>query len=183
MGTKQHILFATPLWQITKLLPSGAYDWALEYQKKHNSVVLSNRKGYQSPSKKWDEFVYKDYIEKSLLETIPGFNRFEITNWWMNINERGHYNVTHTHPNLDLAGIWYITDNDSELYFDDPLMTTRANLYERILEPLMGETTSKYLTCNAGDILVFPADVPHRVEEHIKDTKRISVSFNIRSKS
>ena len=53
---KQDILFATPLWQITKLPPSGVYDWALEYQKKHNSVVVSNRKGYQSPSKKWDEY-------------------------------------------------------------------------------------------------------------------------------
>ena len=35
------------------------------------------------------------------------------------------------------------------------------------------------MNCGAGDLLVFPSDVPHRVEEHTLDTPRISVGINL----
>ena len=52
-------------------------------------------------------------------------------------------------------------------------------MYEHILGV---KNAGIQMDCKAGSLLIFPADVPHRVEEHVLDTKRISVSFNINSK-
>ena len=174
------ILFATPLWKYNETLPKGAMEWAYDHQKSFpESVLASNRGGYQSPPLPWSEFKFKHHIGRVLISNIKWFDGFEITNWWLNINEKGNYNTTHTHPNSDLSGIWYITDNDGELYFQDPLIQTRSKLYEHILGV---KNAGIQMDCKAGSLLIFPADVPHRVEEHVLDTKRISVSFNINSK-
>ena len=54
-------------------------------------------------------------------------------------------------------------------------------MYNNILAQF-GETATKALDCKAGDLIVFPSDVPHGVEEHKLDTPRISVAFNLLAK-
>jgi uncharacterized protein (TIGR02466 family) len=176
------ILFGTPLWHFRETLPKSAYQWAIRYAKKNpESVVKSNRGGYQSIQQSIDVLPYKDYLYKTLIDNFHPFEEFRIDGWWLNINERGNYNIPHTHPATDLAGIWYITDNEGLLYFQDPLITTRSNIYERIYSN-WNETCNKSMRCSAGDILIFPSDVPHSVEEHKLNTPRISVSFNMLAK-
>ncbi len=97
----------------------------------------------------------------------------------MNINKKGDYNLPHTHPGIDLACIWYITDNEGLLYLEDPLVNTRVKLNYIIQQDPAGRLSRKRIFASAGDLLIFPGDIVHNVEEHILDTPRISVSFNM----
>lgn len=176
------ILFGTPLWHFRETLPKSAYQWAITYAGANpESAVKSNRGGYQSIQQSIDVLPYKDYLYKTLVDNFHPLEEFKIDGWWLNINEKGNYNIPHTHPATDLAGIWYITDNEGLLYFQDPLITTRSNIYERIYSN-WNETCNKSMKCSAGDILIFPSDVPHSVEEHKLNTPRISISFNMIAK-
>tara|TARA_R100000152_G_scaffold15694_1_gene7430 strand:- start:611 stop:1168 length:558 start_codon:yes stop_codon:yes gene_type:complete len=177
-----HTLFATPLWVSENSLPEGAYDWALEYKKKNpNNVKISNRGGYQSTSKEWKDFKYNSYIQKILNKYSP-FRNFKVTNWWLNVNGKGDYNLQHTHGNSDLSCIWYITNNENLLIFEDSLIHNRIPLYQSILNNF-DDFPSKNINCSAGTLLIFPSDVPHRVEEHTLDSPRISISFNLSRKA
>ena len=176
---KQAILFSTPLWVYPKPLPQGAREWAFKYQKENpNSNKLSNRGGYQSHQKPWEEFKYSNHVNQIISTGLPSSEEFWVTGWWLNINSKGDYNLPHSHPGSDLSGIWYITDNEGLLYFQDPSMHTRQILYARMFSK-WGEASSKNMNCSAGTLLLFPSDLNHRVEEHILDTPRISVSFNM----
>ena len=174
-----HSLFSTPIWISENPLPEGAYKWALEYKRKNpNNLQVSNRGGYQSISAGWENFKYGSYIQ-NILDEYSLFKDFQVINWWLNVNEKGDYNLQHTHPNSDLACIWYITNNENLLTFEDPLVHNRITLYQSILSKF-NDTPSKAMKCPAGTLLVFPSDTPHRVEKHTLDSPRISVSFNMR---
>mgnify|MGYP001353804326 CR=1 FL=1 len=67
------------------------------------------------------------------------------------------------------------------LNFQDPDLMSRHKLYARGLYG-EGEENSKFVICPAGSLLVFPSDLIHRVDEHMLDTPRISVSSNLLSK-
>ena len=194
-------LFTSPLWAVEQELPIGAYEWALDYKKKNPSdVVKSNRGGYQSqnnlieykPSmnifindgdlevESTNGFPYFQHI-RNTLNKIKGMQNFIIIDWWLNINEKGDSNLPHQHPGSDLSLIWYITHNEGLLNFQDPDLMSRHKLYARGLYG-EGEENSKFVICPAGSLLVFPSDIIHRVDEHMLDTPRISVSSNLLSK-
>jgi len=172
-----HPIYASTLWHFEEKLPEGTYEWALEYKKANASVEYSNRGGYQSRQQSLDKFPYAMHVRNMLGQFTP-FNEFMIGGWWLNVNEKGDYNLPHTHPGTDLAAVWYITDNKKLLYFEDPLIQNRSNLYAHIFSQF-GETARKAIECAAGDLIVFPSDIPHSVEQHQLDTPRISVAFNM----
>tara|TARA_X000000368_G_C22648260_1_gene544037 strand:+ start:110 stop:598 length:489 start_codon:yes stop_codon:yes gene_type:complete len=152
-------------------LPSGAYEWVLEVQKKSPCVNKSNMGGYQSKdSLDWSPMKYSDHI-LNLLEFLP---EFYFGSWWVNINKKGNYNNYHTHPSSDLSCVWYITDNFGSIDFQDPSQHSRVSLYRSFNK----FTNIKY-KCIAGDLLIFPSDLIHGVKPHTEDTPRISVSFNL----
>ena len=168
-----NIIYATPFWQFGAPLPPKAYEWAFWFKEQYESVRISNRGGYQSPSRPWEEFEFKDHIASIL--KFKECKNFYVTNWWLNINEKGHGNNKHIHSGSDLSAVWYITDNEGLLIFEDPLVFSRAEITRQIF----GSTTLQQLPAKAGDLIIFPSDCPHQVEDHILDTPRISVSFNI----
>ena len=175
---RQPTLFSTPMWTFNAPIPDGVKEWALGYKKANASVVISNRGGYQSQQNfNFNTFPYHEHVKNMMAEFTP-FNEFAVVGWWLNINEKGDYNLTHTHPSTDLAAVWYITDNENALYFQDPLIQNRSNLYSNIFSQF-GETATKAFDCKKGDLIVFPSDVHHGVEPHQLDTPRISIAFNM----
>ena len=136
-------LFTSPLWAVEQELPIGAYEWALDFRKKNPSdVVKSNRGGYQSPNTiihykntgndlvfdHTDGLPYYHHIRNSL-NKIKGMENFIMTDWWLNINEKGDYNLPHQHPGAALSLIWYITHNEGLLktdYTSDDLSYEKA---------------------------------------------------------
>ena len=172
-------VFFTPLWSfVGNKLPKDIDKWAFDYMETHPSTIKSNRNGYQSPQRPIDEFPYKDYLLNKLKSE---FSEFHITGWWVNINPKGGYNTQHTHPGCDLAAVWYITDNHGLLFLHDTSINSRSVLFSQVMAKY-NESLSKTITAKKGDILVFPADLPHHVEEHTLDESRISVSFNMSHK-
>jgi|TARA_B100001175_G_C19282804_1_gene529657 uncharacterized protein (TIGR02466 family) len=171
--TKQ--VFSTPIWRAYNELPRGAYEWALEYQEENESKLRSNRGGYQSVTQTSDflPYIFRDHI----INSFPFKDKIEMDSWWLNINQKGNFNMQHTHPRCDLAGIWYLTDNNNTLVFSDPLQHTRHTLYKAF--PEVGMCEGVFVNAKAGEILIFPSDLPHFVEPHPLDTPRVSVSFNM----
>ena len=166
-------IFETPLWLIEGDLPKGMYDWSREYEKDTPSRGASNRGGYQSIDKTGLDdipFEYTDILRERLL-FLP---KFHFSNWWLNVNYKGDYNVVHTHPMTHLAVIWYMTDNHGLLHMRDPLGHIRWELYDRL-----GIEQHKEVNATAGDIVIFPSDIEHSVEPHQMDTPRICLSSNL----
>ena len=172
----ENILFYSPVWWFEKPLPPKVYEWALSWKEQtyEYRVKRSNRGGFHSPPLNWKEFEFGNHIQ-SILDEFKEFKKFEFDNWWLNINEKGDYNNHHVHPGSDLSGIWYITNNEGLLGFEDPHVMTR----DKVINKVFGSNNCFSIKCFAGDLVLFPSDLPHFVEEHTLDTPRISVSFNM----
>ena len=172
--------FGSPIWRAEAELPQNAYEWAIEY-KEDNPVtkpqVRSSRGGYQSLPRTFDYLppLYKQHIEE-ICDVLLGGKKFVLGNWWLNINQKGDFNMRHTHPMSDLSGIWYLTENHNTLTFEDPMSHSRYPLYKNFPELT---SAGVFVNAQAGEIYLFPADLPHYVNPHPKDSLRISVSFNM----
>jgi uncharacterized protein (TIGR02466 family) len=173
--TETVLKFGSPIWRAYKELPRGAYEWALDYKEDNDNKKRSNRGGYQSVAQTFDYLPH--LFISNIKESFSFMKNVRMANWWLNVNEKGDFNFQHTHPKCDLSGIWYITDNNNTLVFIDPMQHTRSNLYKLFPELDIGEGV--YVNAKAGEIIIFPSDLPHYVEPHPLDSLRISVSFNM----
>ena len=175
MKRDTHELFKVPMWHLSdNKLPKGIYEWCYNYPKTHPSVetAKSNRGGYQSiVSYNFKEFKYTKYL-LSDLEFLPPFH---LTGWWINVNKKGNYNISHTHANTDLAVVWYITDGS--LIIEDP--NEHNKHFIDWVQPIYKEHLTYSMGCKAGDILIFPAYIRHWVEPHTENSPRISIAFNL----
>ena len=116
-------------------------------------------------------------IRDHIQSVFQDFPKFQFTSWWVNINNKGNYNVAHTHRgDSDLSVVWYLTDNQSSLDFHHPFSYARHNLNLVIPETYQSDLA---LAASAGDFIIFPSDVLHSVEQNKFDTPRISLSFNM----
>lgn len=173
-STDAYPIFSTPIWVIKGNLPNNIIEWVEEYTTNNPCQRRTNKGGYQSEAKLGLEEMpieYNSYI-KDKLNFLP---KFYFDNWWLNINYKGSYNECHTHPGSDLAVIWYLTDNHGLLKLLDPMLHTRWMLYNKL-----GEHVTKHIDVKAGDMVIFPGDVQHSVEEHQLDTPRICISINLK---
>ena len=152
--------FGSPIWRAYTPLPRGAFEWAMDYKEDNDNKQRSNRGGYQSVAQSFDYLPFP--FINNIRESFPFMKNVRMANWWLNVNEKGDFNFRHTHPKCDLSGIWYITDNNNTLVFEDPMQHSRSNLYMKFPELDIGEGV--YVNAKAGEILIFPSDLPHFVE-------------------
>tara|TARA_R100001594_G_scaffold439_1_gene1647 strand:+ start:1641 stop:2141 length:501 start_codon:yes stop_codon:yes gene_type:complete len=140
--------------------------WALNYERNNKGTVISNVGGYQSiASDRFEDIPFFNVIKEGLRE-LP---EFLFCTWWLNINRKGNYNNQHTHPKVDLSVVYYLTENYGSLILIDPLEHSRSSF-----------NTSYSINAQPGDMFIFPADIPHRVNPHLSNDVRISLAFNIR---
>jgi len=164
-------LFSTPVWHIEgtpQQLIDELYQGAYNTKEKYKSVNLSNQGGYQTPTLNWDSF-HPDGIElinNTLSKSIKV--DCKIIEWWYNINGKGHWNLPHTHPGVDLALVLYLTETDNLLYLINPFS------YRKI-----DGTTAVSPSTKKGDILIFPGDLLHGVRPNEREEDRVSISMNL----
>lgn len=111
-----------------------------------------------------------DYFMRELNKTKM---KLEFTSW-VNINEPGSKNVLHAHKNSSFAVVYYLQGIDTgNLIFRNP-----SNLLSDC------SNTSPFVrgiahTPKDGDLVLWPAWLPHEVEENKSDRQRINITSNI----
>ena len=159
-------------------------QWMIDYSYKHTTVAKSNQGGYQSPDQFYLEESFAPYlnrISEHLISTIDEYTRddksclhlddLKLSNMWFNFNYENCYNVQHTHPGCVLSGVlWIQIPEEQPIVFSCFDEFTRAT-YEKY--------TNESLVAKEGQLLLFPAHLPHRVDINRSKNTRISISFNI----
>jgi len=186
--------FPTPVWYVEiPNITKEDEDQAIKYCKKLklNSIgrVLSNVGGWQSkdmtqndlintPLFKYFEYVYN--VAGECLKQLDISNRYYIDNTWVNINKQGDCNNLHTHPRALLSGVFYLSDNNSNLVFVRP---QNIDTYSLEIHNSKNNTYHSYnrvtYTPKARILYLFPSWLPHMVEKNDVQSERISVAFNV----
>lgn len=98
-------------------------------------------------------------------------------NYWINVNETGSKNAIHNHCTDNYVACFYVQATDTgEIVFYNP-----GNLAEEYNQ-FSPFTSAMSYQPKDGDLVVWPAWVPHAVEENKSDKLRINIPFNIKFK-
>ena len=108
------------------------------------------------------------------------FDDVQMTSFWFNVSRPGYSHRNHVHPNNILSGVYYLKTSPDcgDIVFDDP--RPQAN----VLLPDAKEVTtfnshSYSVTPEAGQLVMFPSWLAHRVAVNRSKSERISLSFNV----
>ena len=107
----------------------------------------------------------------------------QISNLWINKNNKGDFNKAHVHGNCHFSGVYYITapTNGGSLKFLNDDIKVFASL-DRFIEKDSDFTSEYFIKPEENLLILFPSYVKHMVEPHNDEKARISVSFNINLK-
>lgn len=163
-------------------------EWIYNYQKTVEGVIKSNRGGWQSPPDFWQQesfCEFKDYILNNTFAAVQHYHRrFELVNMWININKKGDYNVSHTHPACILSGVFWIKTSEKcgELKFLSPNSFVEHLLINCVDKDVQREHNyddTFNFSPQEGTIVLFPSHLEHLVEPNESDEDRISIAFNL----
>lgn len=109
-----------------------------------------------------------------------GYDALEVTGCWATVLARGAMHKHHTHPNNFLSAVYYVRTHPGAqtVNFHDP--RSQASVIRPPVTELIAENTDQVVVpVTNGTLLVFPAYLPHSVDETASDEERVSVSFNL----
>lgn len=163
-------------------------EWIYNYYSLNKGIVASNRGGWHSeydfhicPS--FDKF--KNYITYNISKSLTIYNTdFKLESMWININQKGNYNVCHDHPKSTLSGVFWVKSNKES---GNLVLHSGKSFYEYdLLDSVSSEIAEKYnyysefhFIPKEGTLITFPSHIMHDVELNESDEDRISISFNI----
>ena len=195
----RELLFPTPVWEKqfpnSKELNKHLFKHIKAWSKKepgvektnagtgwHSETNMANKPEYEGLTQELFTMVKEIFTDYGL--EMPFF----MGNMWANINYPGAYNKIHLHPNSTLSGAYYVKvpkDSADCIFVEDPrpgpniIMPRRTDSVKDIRSLWR---VVKYKPTE-GHCIMFPAWVPHGVEENRTKLKgdaglRVSVSFN-----
>ncbi len=108
------------------------------------------------------------------------YDDIQMTSFWFNVSRPGYSHRNHVHPNNIISGVYYLKTSPEcgSIVFDDP--RPQAN----VLLPDVSEVTpfnnhTYAVTPEAGQMIMFPSWLAHRVAINRSKQERISLSFNV----
>lgn len=111
----------------------------------------------------------KDPVIRSIYKQQP----FKI-DYWTNVNSPGARNVIHSHSNSCFSCVYYIqATGTGDLRFLNP-----ANVLGN-LNRSSPFSRDFYFSPREGDLILWPAWLPHEVETNLSDNDRINITFDI----
>ena len=163
-----------------------------ELNKKDNiGVNKSNINGWHSRSFDFNE---KENVPNKFYSHINSYiedvfsklgweydkTKIKCTSMWAIINKKGNFNIEHTHPNNYLSAAYYVKapDNCGNFKATNPNILSR-HIRAKTKQANELNSNSASIKINEGDLLIFPAYLPHSVEENKSNEDRVIVSFNI----
>jgi len=145
---------------------------------------LTNRKSNSNTDKILQDLfktIEKVVDESSIREEMGCPRKFILDNSWANINRKGDFNMSHTHPHSDLSACIYISCKDlqSKIGFNSPKIHQKSYEWDYDKVHLNYETV--YYDPIPGRILFFPSWLEHFAEPNNFDDPRISIAMNFHS--
>lgn len=187
--------FPTPIWNtvvdITDAQNQEAIDFCVNLRERTNGREVSNVGGWQS----------NDLLENDLLNTPLEFligaakpicqkaimdfgssKQAAILNSWVNINDKNNYNKLHNHTSCDLACVFYLTGNNSDIEFVRPYDIQKYFL-DNLESDYSTQLSFSHVTHSPtkNTLLVFPSWLQHCVKPNENNSTRISVAINIKA--
>jgi uncharacterized protein (TIGR02466 family) len=104
-----------------------------------------------------------------------------ISNIWVNINDRGSFNIPHIHPSSCFSGVYYVKGDmkSGSLKFRNPNFPLEYAIRSDEIGELNGFTSASWkIIPEPGKLVIFPSWLLHYVEPSQSDEDRISISFN-----
>lgn len=95
--------------------------------------------------------------------------------YWTNINKPGGRNAIHEHKLWHYVGCYYLqAEGTGDIVYFNPInLTEGCNPYAPFVSPMS-------FSPKDGDLLMWPAWLPHEVEMNMSDKPRINIAFNVR---
>jgi uncharacterized protein (TIGR02466 family) len=166
--------------------------FCLEKRKASAGRVISNGGGWQSDNidAKIPELaeLFAE-VGKKLDEVHRAFDfnpsmRQVITEAWININGKGHFNYSHDHPGSLFSAVYYVkggTDK-GELELKTPITPHTYTISNEMVGGFNAFTGhAMVIPPVTGDLVIFPSWLLHRVNISRSDEPRISIAFNSRA--
>ena len=99
---------------------------------------------------------------------------------WAIINKKGDSNNEHIHPNSNLSAAYYVKapEDCGEFVVNNPHTINRNIFPDRENPTELNRLIAKHKV-EEGDLLIFPAYLPHHVLPNESDEERIVISFNL----
>ena len=193
--------------EILKFFPQPIFKYKMNNYQEWNSQLLdyiydlkkndeiglerSNISGWHSKPfdlKKKDSIQHKFFlaITSYIFDVFKNYGwkanpeRIICSEMWAIINKKNNFNILHTHPNSYLSAAYYVktTKECGKFMIEDPLSVSRHN-YPIIEKKTELNVKTVGLEVEEGDLLIFPAYLPHKVGMNKTDKDRVVVSFNI----
>ena len=156
-----------------------------------NGLNRSNKGGWHSKN---FELAIEGSIQKKFAITVQQYilNVFQNFGWktenkhirikemWAIINKKSNFNVLHTHPNCYLSAAYYVKapENCGRFNVESPNIARRHSFPEINIRNELN-TEGAGVDINEGDLLIFPAYLPHKVRANESGEDRIVISFNV----
>jgi len=192
---------------IHKFFPQPIFQYQIEGYEEHNKnleeyiyslyesdktgVIKSNVNGWHSKPFNLREndkppFKFFKSIQMYVADTFKEYgwrytpDKVNLTSMWAIINKKNNFNLEHTHPNNYLSAAYYVKapENCGSFVISNPniISKERVTLSDRNTE---FNQNVAHIKPRAGDLLLFPAYLPHSVGMNKSDEDRIVISFNI----
>jgi uncharacterized protein (TIGR02466 family) len=103
-------------------------------------------------------------------------DEFKIILSWANKSDRNGAHRMHVHPNSFVSGIYYVSENPSPTFFEDPRYQIRSGW----LVATEHEVNNNVWPCpsETGNLVLFPSWLPHYTDAQPFEGWRWTISFN-----
>lgn len=109
-----------------------------------------------------------------------------VTEAWININQKGHFNYSHDHPGSLFSAVYYVKGgaDKGELELKTPIIPHTYTISNEMVGNFNAFTGhAMVIPTVTGDLLIFPSWLLHRVNMSRSEEDRISIAFNSRAAS
>jgi uncharacterized protein (TIGR02466 family) len=188
-GLKSLDLFPTRIWQAHLSTLTGRLEgWMQEVLAMRAAdptpAGRTNRQGWNSKDMSVLEqpafAALRDAIRAAcataLGEMGQGSRGFSLQSW-INLHDRGGFNLLHLHEGSLLSGSFYlqVPAGAGDFVFRDP---RPGAIHGKVKGPVPNGHSDIHLTPSAGLLVLFPCWMEHYVEPHDNDQPRITLAFN-----
>ena len=166
--------------------------FCLERMKSSPGRRISNSGGWQSdnldPATPELAELFAE-VRKRLDEVHRAFEfntslRQVITEAWININQKGHFNNSHDHPGSLFSAVYYVKGgaDKGDLELKTPIIPHTYTISNEMVGSFNSFTGhAMVIPPVTGDLVIFPSWLLHRVNMSQSEEERISIAFNSRA--